>query len=140
MMIGDDGGADRCQDGQEHADLLGRGGDQLADQDLLHLGTGVDGEPFQRRTDSATSSGLAPGRSRTSTALTVLLLVCEALIEVSRPGTPGRLKADWSPCAHGSARWRRCPEELCLLRILSGMKTIGSPLDETMRRVSPTTV
>jgi hypothetical protein len=34
---GDDGGADQRQDGQEHADLPGRGGNELADQDLLHL-------------------------------------------------------------------------------------------------------
>jgi hypothetical protein len=53
----DDRGADDGQDHQEHADLLGRGGDQLADQNAFHLRARVDGQRFQRRMDSATSSG-----------------------------------------------------------------------------------
>ena len=39
---GDNGRADNRKDHQEHADLFGRGGDQLADEDLLHLAAGVD--------------------------------------------------------------------------------------------------
>ena len=38
---GDDGGADDGEDDQEHDDLLGRGGDQLGDEDLVHVGPRV---------------------------------------------------------------------------------------------------
>jgi hypothetical protein len=78
---------------------------------------------------------------RTSTALTKALLLCEAITASSNPGTPGRLKAGLAVgarrlCQMASLSLRNCASWASL----SGMNTIGSPLDDTMRRVSPTTV
>ena len=38
---GDDGGADHGEDDEEHEDLLRRRGDQLGDEDLVHVGSRV---------------------------------------------------------------------------------------------------
>ena len=43
---GDDGRADNRQDDQEHEDLLRRRGDQLGDEDFVHVGTRIGFEVF----------------------------------------------------------------------------------------------
>ena len=43
---GYDGRADNRKNHQEHENLFGRGGDQFADQDLLHLVAGIDRQAF----------------------------------------------------------------------------------------------
>ena len=90
---GDDGGADDGQNDQEHADLPGRGGDQLGDQDLLHLRARVGLQALPA------ADGLAPPprrssprRSCTSTALTLWLLVCEAIDGLEQAGHAGAVE------------------------------------------------
>ena len=76
-----------------------------------------------------------------STALTEVLLLWEAITASSRPGTPGRfsaglcaVRARWARMASLSFKnWASCAS-------LIGIKTMGSPPEDTMRRVSPTTV
>ncbi|MCY1362962.1 hypothetical protein D9M69_497040 [compost metagenome] len=96
---------------------------------------------FQRRIGSATCSGVKPGAICTSTAFTLRLLVCRPCTASSRPGLPGRLKAGLAAVrarslTMASLSFRNCVS--CASFI--GTNSIGSPPDDTMRRVSPTTV
>jgi hypothetical protein len=65
---GHDGRADDGQDHQEHADLLGRGGDQLGDQDVFHLRAGVHlqvlpaADGFGHRLGVGACRAIAPAR------------------------------------------------------------------------------
>jgi len=89
----------------------------------------------------ATASGSAPGWSCTRIAFTVAFWLCEPITASSRPGTVGRLKAGFAP-----VRWRCWRMASLSLRncaswaSLRGMKIIGSPPEETVRRDNPTTV
>ena len=139
---GDDGGADHREDDQEHDDLTGRGGDELGLEDLLHLGAGVDLEALPAADlPGHRGPGPRPGSRRTSTALTEGFTVWEARTASSTPGTPGRLKAGlaavrrrwWTMASLSLRNWASWAS-------LSGMKTMGSPPEETVRRVRPTTV
>ena len=90
---GHDGGADHREDDQEHADLACRGGDQLGDEDFFHLRAGEHLEVLPAADRRRPRTGSRPSATRTSTALTLWLVLCEASMAASRPGTPGRLRA-----------------------------------------------
>ena len=96
---------------------------------------------FQRRMGSATASGSAPSRNCTSTALTLWLLAWDACTASSSPGTPGRFSAGLAAVRARSLTMASLSFKNCAsCASFSGMNTIGSPPDDTMRRVRPTTV
>jgi len=74
-------------------------------------------------------------------AFTLRLFACEAWMASSSPGTPGRFRLGLDAVrarslTMASLSFRNCAS----CASFSGMKTIGSPPDETIRRVKPTTV
>ena len=96
---------------------------------------------FQRLMGSATASGLVPGAICTSTALTIWLVLCDAITASSKPGTPGRFRDGlWAVRARCATMASLSFKNCASCASFKGINTIGSPPDDTMRRVRPTTV
>ena len=96
---------------------------------------------FQRRISPATAASSACGARRSMTTFTLRLLAWLACTASSSPGTPGRLNAGLAAVrarslTRASLSLRNCTS----CASLSGTKIIGSPPEDTMRRVNPTTV